>query len=398
VGYKIRRMPRLQFGELAPSFQAPTPSNPRYEFHTVGGRPVLLLFLGAPAGEGARRLMAEVAAHRTAFDDTNLILFIVVNDPADIPRLGIEQSIPGIRYFMDYDRSVASTFGFTSAAGDGSAQTAVILLDRTLRCLQTVIVGEDKAEPVLPRLIDGARRLTAWQASAPNINHAPVLVVERIFEPALCRALIDYYAATGGKDSGFMREKDGYTVGQLDPAVKRRRDCVIEDDKLRNATMNRVSRRLAPMLRRACQFEATRIERHIVARYDATEGGFFMPHRDNTTKGTAHRRFAVTINLNAEEYEGGDLRLPEFGPQAYRAPTGGAVVFSCSLLHEALPVTKGTRYAYLPFLYGEADAELRQRNLAFVADSPSAPQASPDRGPEKPPHPEEPRTARRLEG
>jgi hypothetical protein len=48
----------------------------------------------------------------------------------------------------------------------------------------------------------------------------------------------------------------------------------------------------------------------------------------------------VTINLNAEEYDGGDLRLPEFGRQAYRAPTGGAVVFSCSLLHEALPVTR----------------------------------------------------------
>jgi len=120
------------------------------------------------------------------------------------------------------------------------------------------------------------------------------------------------------------------------------------------------------MIRRAYQYEPTRIERHIVARYDAEEGGFFKPHRDNTTKGTAHRRFAVTLNLNAEEYEGGDLRLPEFGPQAYRAPTGGALVFSCSLLHEALPVTKGRRYAYLPFLYGERDAKLRERNERFL--------------------------------
>jgi predicted 2-oxoglutarate/Fe(II)-dependent dioxygenase YbiX len=61
-----------------------------------------------------------------------------------------------------------------------------------------------------------------------------------------------------------------------------------------------------------------------------------------------HRRFAVTINLNAEDYEGGDLRLPEFDRRTYRAPTGGAVVFSCSLLHEATPVTKGTRYWSAP--------------------------------------------------
>src|SRR3546814_20819717 len=75
---------------------------------------------------------------------------------------------------------------------------------------------------------------------------------------------------------------------------------------------------------------------------------YFRPHRDNTTKGTAHRRFAVTLNLNADEFEGGELRFPEFGPHLYKPPTGGAVVFSCSLLHEAMPVTKGRRYVFLP--------------------------------------------------
>ena len=94
--------------------------------------------------------------------------------------------------------------------------------------------------------------------------------------------------------------------------------------------------------------------------------GWFRPHRDNTTKGTAHRKFAVTINLNAEDYEGGELRFPEFGDRRYRPPTGGAVVFSCSLLHEALPVTRGERYAFLPFLYDEASARLRDENLKFV--------------------------------
>ena len=89
-------------------------------------------------------------------------------------------------------------------------------------------------------------------------------------------------------------------------------------------------------------------------------------HRDNTTKGTAHRRFAVTINLNTEEYEGGDLRVPEFGSRVYRAPTGGAVVFSCSLMHEARPVIKGLRYAFLPFLYGDDAAKIREANNNFL--------------------------------
>ena len=42
------------------------------------------------------------------------------------------------------------------------------------------------------------------------------------------------------------------------------------------------------------------------------------------------------------------------------------MVFSCSLLHEATPVTSGRRYAFLPFLYDDAGARLRERNLAYV--------------------------------
>ena len=365
-------MPKLLFGEPAPFFQSPTPQNPRFNFDTVAGRPVFLVFLGSPASEAAQRLVAEVKAIRPAFDDRAMMLFYVVSDEADIARLGLEQSLPGIRYFMDYDRSIAAKFGFAPSTPDGQpistgpVETGVVLLDRALRCLQTVVVQNAVNQPVMAPMAEGVRRLAAWQGTAPNINHAPVLVVERIFEPSFCKALIDYYEARGGQDSGFMREQDGYTVGKIDHTFKRRRDCQIEDTKLREAAMARVYRRLVPMIRRAYQYNASRIERHIVSRYDAKEGGFFKAHRDNTTKGTAHRRFAVTINLNTEQYEGGDLRIPEFGQQAYRAPTGGAVVFSCSLLHEALPVTKGTRYAYLPFLYDEEGAKVRDANRKFL--------------------------------
>lgn len=72
------------------------------------------------------------------------------------------------------------------------------------------------------------------------------------------------------------------------------------------------------------------------------------------------------MNLNTGEYDGGKLRFPEFGRQVYEAPAGGAVVFSCSLLHEATPVTAGRRYAYLPFLYDDDAAKIREANLQFV--------------------------------
>jgi predicted 2-oxoglutarate/Fe(II)-dependent dioxygenase YbiX len=165
-----------------------------------------------------------------------------------------------------------------------------------------------------------------------------------------------------------MRDVDGKTVAIIDYGHKRRRDCDIEDERLRHSCMVRIHDRLAPEILKAYQFHATRMERYIVACYDATEGGHFRGHRDNTTRGTAHRRFAVSLHLNTGEYDGGQLRFPEFGRQLYTAPVGGAVVFSCSLLHEATPVTRGRRFMFLPFLYDDAAAKIRQQNRKFLAD------------------------------
>jgi len=58
--------------------------------------------------------------------------------------------------------------------------------------------------------------------------------------------------------------------------------------------------------------------------------------------------------------------FPEFGQRTFRAPTDGAVVFGCGLLHEATRVTRGERFAFLPFLYNEVGAKPRESNAAFV--------------------------------
>jgi predicted 2-oxoglutarate/Fe(II)-dependent dioxygenase YbiX len=136
---------------------------------------------------------------------------------------------------------------------------------------------------------------------------------------------------------------------------------------LQSGLRSRIASRLLPEIKKAFQFQATRIERFIVACYDSADGGYFRMHKDDGAPGTAHRKFAVSINLNSEDFEGGDLRFPEFGRKTYRPPTGGAVVFSCSLLHEATPVTRGVRYATLPFLYDEAGAQLREANARAAA-------------------------------
>ena len=129
----------------------------------------------------------------------------------------------------------------------------------------------------------------------------------------------------------------------------------------------RIRRRIAPEILKAHQFHATRMERYLIACYAAEDGGHFRAHRDNTTSGTAHRRFAVSINLN-NEFEGGRISFPEYGPRDFKPPVGGAVVFSCSLLHAVSPVTKGRRFAFLPFLYDDEAAKVREANNAKLGE------------------------------
>jgi hypothetical protein len=258
------------------------------------------------------------------------------------------------------DRDAAHASGLFEKDGPGRW----VLIDPSLRALAFWPLAESE------KALNALAQTPPPDQHAGAQLHAPVLIAPRIFEPEFCKVLIDYYNGRGGEPSGVTQESpEGKTFVKLDDAFKRRADVLIDDAKLREAAMHRIYWRLGPEIEKAFMWRPTRMERYLIACYDAESGGFFKPHRDNTTAGTAHRRFAVTINLNAGEYDGGDLRFPEFGSRTYRAPTGGAVVFSCALLHEATPVTRGKRYAFVPFLYDEDAAKIREANNQHLDES-----------------------------
>jgi predicted 2-oxoglutarate/Fe(II)-dependent dioxygenase YbiX len=56
------------------------------------------------------------------------------------------------------------------------------------------------------------------------------------------------------------------------------------------------------------------------------------------------------------------VSFPEYSPRRFKAPIGSALVFSCSLIHSVAKITRGRRYAFLPFLYDEEAERLRQAN------------------------------------
>lgn len=148
-------------------------------------------------------------------------------------------------------------------------------------------------------------------------------------------------------------------VNRIDPYKKHRRDLVLDPaEPLHQEIIQALSTRLIPEIKKGFQAEVCYVDRILIARYDDT-GGFFKRHRDDASPHVAFREFAVSLNLNTDEYEGGGIVFPEFNDCQHRPPAGSACVFSAALLHEAQAVTKGRRYVLLTFVHGQ-EAEARR--------------------------------------
>ena len=359
----MSRQTLLDWGEAVPMFEAPTSFNPIYKYSSVGGYFSLLIVLPPLESDESDHFLSSFKAANVTETPNHPVAFAISREKAAWSDPRVKAAFPHNRIFFDESGLVLRGLG--ALKPDGSVRPHWLLVDPDLRVYAK---GGVRQIPRLKSLVQGLpdRALHAGQP-----RHAPVLVMPRVLPKDFCDALVAHYRAGQVKRSGFMVQKGGKTVGELDNSFKRRFDVDITDHEMKVRLSDQLRKVLFPQIHKAFNFMPTRIERYIVACYRGDEEGFFSAHRDNTTMATAHRRFAVTINLN-DDYEGGGVSFPEFGPTVYHAPKGGAVVFGCSLLHQAERVTKGERFATLPFLYDEAARAVRDKNAKYLDTSKSA--------------------------
>jgi predicted 2-oxoglutarate/Fe(II)-dependent dioxygenase YbiX/peroxiredoxin len=345
---------RVVLGDPVPWFSAPLVTGGSFDLHVSAGRWVVLSFLGSPANPRAMAELAELArASASLSEDHAIIGCVFTGPPDDIASLA---AISNNKLFClaDYDGAITRAFG-------AQEMPRTVVLDPMLRAIADIAwdIPQGHAETVRNVL----RGLPAVDDSAGVPMFAPALMVPRVFSFEICDFLVQFYDQQGGVDSGFQFDVAGKTTTLSNWKLKRRSDVAVAAPEVRDLVRGQIVRRLVPAIEQFFQFRATRMDRCIIACYDSEVGGHFHRHRDNVNAGAQHRRFAVSINLN-NNFEGCDLMFPEFGRKAYRPSEGGALVFSCGALHQVTPVTKGRRYAFLAFLYGEEDVRKREANNA----------------------------------
>jgi predicted 2-oxoglutarate/Fe(II)-dependent dioxygenase YbiX len=300
---------------------------------TVSGRVHVYWLSGSLETSVAERLAASLAALET---ELHVVASVAPPAPGTAVSLLVDQS-------SDLGRAVGMT-GRCAVVVDAGGRLAALV-----------------PEPTPDGIVALATRL--FDASAPALvqAQAPVLLLDKVVEPSLCDKLIDHWRRGDKLKDGVA---SAAAASSANADTKRRIDVPVDDAKLFMPLRDCLVRRVMPAILQVFQTRIVQIEMPRVGCYDAGSGGWFRRHRDNTTRYTAHRQFALSINLNAsDDYDGGEVRFPEFGRQLYRPPAGGAVVFSCGLLHEVVPVTRGRRFGLFTFLHDQSrDAQYRQMN------------------------------------
>ena len=317
----------------------------------LSGKPLLVLLLNTRDDARVERWLDALADLDTTLRDRNFYAMVITTN-SDANANAMLGRNKGLHWPMPSD-ATGRVFAGLGVHKDRGLSDRLLLVSPFRQILSWWDEPEQCAEAIRE----------AIQMMTENTNpddrlmppHAPVLAVPNVLTPAECASMID--AFENNKTFTVRPPKPEELRGDFKiPVYEHNRqdrvDCIIRDQKMLQFLDERIFGRVVPMVKKAFAFDVTRREDLHIARYVGERGGNQMGHRDNVSAPTAHRRFALSMNLN-DDYEGGDVVFQEFDNRGYKSPAGTAMIFSSSLLHEVRETTSGTRYTLISHFFNE---------------------------------------------
>lgn len=319
-------------GDRIPNFQLPAADGrSRVFYFEVTGKPLLLLASKA-SPEVTGRYLAAITGRRSDVAGLGGEIQAVSADLAQTSDFGGP-------HYQDQDGKLLDHL---LSAGGG--ETVWLIADANQRLVGAVSAQDpDKAAG---EAVDALKtHINRPMAPVQTLSYgAPVIMLDNMLGPDIRQELIDAWRA----DNREGLVNDGFSNAP-DASVKKNREHEVVDPDLKRRVAMTLGPRIAGELEKACNFiQPLRFEAFTVLSYTDDREDFFAAHRDNI-RSTQKRRFAMSLNLN-DGFEGGELMFPEYGDHKYLPGAGGAAIFSCALLHQALPVTKGQRWVMVTFM------------------------------------------------
>src|SRR5487761_1678908 len=203
---------RIVLGDPAPWFTAPLIGGGSFHLQVAAGRWIVLSFLGSLEEKRANDELTKLLCDAQLFDDDRMVFYGVLAAPPADPQLYLARSTPAIGFIADHDGAVSRSFG-------AAAMPRTIVLDPMLRIIANIAWDYPGGHAAAVRNL--LRSLPAVDDSAGVPLTAPVLIVPRVFDFALCETLVQFYDKIGGQDSGFLLDVDSKTAQVVDYRMKR---------------------------------------------------------------------------------------------------------------------------------------------------------------------------------
>ena len=333
----------LKPGDFAPNFVMPDrQGNPQSIFSQELAGQTIVAFLVNPTSDVSDHFLFWIESHNKLFLSKNVKPLVIAS--SQTKDFGGFKGSKKIEVLFDLDRRFTEALGFVKPL----STPAVLIVDRNGRII-TLLEYCKLGEVLNDLIVYCDAELNRYPPQVIS-NQTPVLLVPRILEIDECDQFIVHWALGEKRQneisSGTIENNKPRSSGE----VKRRTDVLVPDDhSLNKIIQTRINTRVLPEITKAFRFDAKAFDVIRIGCYDSEVKGFFKPHRDTLSDDPANpRKFALSLNLN-DEYTGGAIRFPEYGTQTFSPEKGGGIVFSCALLHEALPVETGQRFGIFLF-------------------------------------------------
>ncbi len=341
-------------GDRVPDIALPGPDGQmRKLVWAFQGEPVVLIAVAEARAfdDGVAQIVAE------SIKSGATPAFVLGAAPAALQDRTMPGGSGGSFVLCDADRRFLRLLLAPDAPGPTQHDRRILVLDANQRLVAQNASGTlDAVVATIREAVDMARaERPPEQVVFGSI--APVLMLPRVFEPSFCRTLIELWLSGERADGGVSSRYGNVMAADR----KRTEDHIVKDQAVNKQISDRLAYRIGPELAKVFGWDVEfGFDAHVIISYSAEGAHYFRAHRDNAAPQTADRTFAVSLNLN-QDYDGGELVFPEYGPTRYKPKAGAAAVFSCSLLHEALPVTRGRRFVLTTFFRNRGKQAQPQR-------------------------------------
>lgn len=321
----------LNLGDTLPTIVLKNSRGRRFSFQSVYGHPSVIIYNLNNDSPECEHTMTCFQEHVESFKALGYGLIMVSpNDWEDQDKLVKAHQLT-FPLLADPRLLAARELGAAQWTKIGPKEAvqvtrSTLIVDGQLR-VRKKYAPQDISMHVQEVLNDIKTVLPEWQSSVQTMLHPPVLQIPSVLEPGLCQEII----------------QNGHINAQLSSYIDKR-----------------LYTKVAPELKRAFRFDATRREPVLIVHEKNIKENLYNQFVANATEQTKHRCFELSINLNSERVEGGGLCFPEYARSIYKPKSGDGLVFSCHLLQERAPIEKGEAIRLMTYFYNEQMAQKRE--------------------------------------